>query len=125
MPAAALDGIRILEWSHRMTDQFTAKLIADLGADVIKIEPPAGGPARRYGPFPQDEPHPERSGLFLNANTNKRGITLKIASATSKTPPSQSRPAPDLGAHNAYVLGELLGYSEMEQEKLAADGVLS
>ncbi len=84
MPAAALDGIKILEWSHRITGQFTTKLMADLGADVIKVEPPTGNPARRHGPFPQDVPHAERSGLFLNANTNKRGVTLNVDSPSGR-----------------------------------------
>jgi crotonobetainyl-CoA:carnitine CoA-transferase CaiB-like acyl-CoA transferase len=54
------------------------KLLADLGADVIKIEPPNGDPDRRMGPFYRDEPHPERSLAWFAANTNKRGITLDV-----------------------------------------------
>ena len=55
---------------------FCAKVLAELGADVIKVEPPSGDPARRRGPFPDDVFHPESSGLFLFANQGKRGITL-------------------------------------------------
>src|SRR5262249_24779787 len=55
------------------------KLLADLGADVIKVEPPEGDWTRRYGPFPGNAPHPETSGLFLYLNTNKRGVTLDLA----------------------------------------------
>ena len=58
---------------------FCAKLLAELGADVIKIEPPDGDPARRCGPYPEGVPHPERSGLFLFVNQGKRGITLDTA----------------------------------------------
>ena len=51
--------------------------MADLGAEVIHLEPPrTGDDARRSPPFPQDVPHPEKSGLFLFLNTNKLGITL-------------------------------------------------
>ena len=58
---------------------FCGKLLASLGADVLKIEPPrTGDPSRRRGPFPQDVPHPERSGLYLYVNTGKRGITLDL-----------------------------------------------
>jgi crotonobetainyl-CoA:carnitine CoA-transferase CaiB-like acyl-CoA transferase len=58
---------------------YCGKLLADMGADVIKIEePPEGDPARVRGPFPNDDPHPERSGLFLYVNTSKRGITLDL-----------------------------------------------
>src|SRR5918996_1968250 len=52
------------------------KLLADLGADVIKIEPPGGDPDRRLGPFYGDTPHPERSLAWFSLNTNKRGLTL-------------------------------------------------
>ena len=55
---------------------FCAKVLAELGADVIKVEPPDGDRARRRGPFPDDVFHPESSGLFLFANQGKRGVTL-------------------------------------------------
>ena len=59
---------------------FCAKVLAELGADVIKVEPPDGDPARRRGPFPDGVAHPEISGLFLFANLGKRSITLDMAS---------------------------------------------
>ena len=59
---------------------FCTKLLGDYGADVVKVEPPTGDPARRKGPFPQDEPHLERSMYFLFYNTNKRSITLDLES---------------------------------------------
>ena len=55
-----------------------AKTFADLGADVLKVEPPDGDPARRLGPFPEDRPDPEASGIFLYLNANKRGLTLDL-----------------------------------------------
>ena len=55
------------------------KLLADMGADVIKVEPPRGDEARHRGPFKGDAPHPEKSLYFLHYNTNKRGITLDVA----------------------------------------------
>ena len=51
-----------------------SRALADLGADVIKVEPPEGDSARMAGPFPNDEPHLEKSGRFLCLNVNKRGI---------------------------------------------------
>ncbi len=54
------------------------KILADLGADVIKIERPGGDPARRMGPFWADIPHPEKSLYWFAYNSNKRGITLNI-----------------------------------------------
>ena len=58
---------------------FCAKVLAELGADVVKVEPPEGDAARRAGPFPGGQPHPERSGLYLFANLGKRGVTLDTA----------------------------------------------
>jgi len=57
------------------------KVIADLGADVIKIEPPGGDPSRSIGPFYNDIPHPEKSLFWFASNTNKRSITLNIEAA--------------------------------------------
>src|SRR5262245_45526406 len=57
------------------------KILADLGADVIKIEPPGGDAARMIGPFPGDHPDPNNSLYFLSYNTGKRGITLNLESS--------------------------------------------
>jgi benzylsuccinate CoA-transferase BbsF subunit len=84
MPGGALDGIRVLDLGQLVSGPYCAKLFADFGADVIKVEPLDGDPARRWGPFPGDEPHPEKSGLFFFLNTNKRGITLDLESAAGR-----------------------------------------
>ena len=74
-----LDGVRVLELGGYVSAPFCGKLLADYGADVIKVEPPgAGDAARRMGPFAGDDPHPEKSIPFLYLNTNKRGITLDV-----------------------------------------------
>ncbi len=72
MPDGALSGITVLELGQMVAAPYCGKLFADYGADVIKIEPPGGDVARRWGPFPGDAPHPEKSGLFFFLNTNKR-----------------------------------------------------
>jgi CoA:oxalate CoA-transferase len=76
----ALDGLKVLELSEFISGPYCGKMLADLGAEVIKIEKPDGDAARRWGPFPGDTPHPEKSGLFLFLNTNKLGVTLNIES---------------------------------------------
>jgi len=58
-----LAGLRILELANE-TGQFCGKLLGDLGADVVKIEPPGGEPNRRIGPFLDDIPHPGAVYLF-------------------------------------------------------------
>ena len=73
---SALEGIRVVEWGEMVSAPFCAKVLAELGADVVKVEPPEGDAARRAGPFPGGHPHPERSGLYLFANLGKRGVTL-------------------------------------------------
>ncbi|MCS6925467.1 MAG: CoA transferase [Candidatus Binatia bacterium] len=79
MQAGALTGLKIVECSERFAGPFCTKVMADLGAEVIKIEKPGTGDVTRtYGPFPGDEPHPERSGTFLYLNTNKLGVTLDL-----------------------------------------------
>lgn len=72
-----LDGYRVLDLTGE-PGFFAGKLLGDLGADVIKIEPPAGDPARRRGPFVGGTADPERSILWLALNTSKRGITLNL-----------------------------------------------
>ena len=75
----ALGGLRVLEISDNISAPFCGKLLASLGAEVIKIEPPkTGDSSRRRGPFPDDVPHLERSGLFLYLNTGKKSITLNL-----------------------------------------------
>ncbi|MFQ5665493.1 MAG: CaiB/BaiF CoA transferase family protein [Candidatus Binatia bacterium] len=79
MAEHALAGIRVVECGNMVSAAYAAKLMADLGADVVKVEAPSGGdPARRRGPFPGGVAHPEKSGLFLYLNMNKRGITLDL-----------------------------------------------
>ena len=85
MAEKALQGVRVLELAQLVSGPYCAKLLADLGAEVVKIEEPLiGDEARRRAPFLNDVPHPERSGLFLHLNTNKRAITLNIRTATGK-----------------------------------------
>ncbi|MFC1970568.1 CaiB/BaiF CoA transferase family protein [Chloroflexota bacterium] len=70
-----------------LTDEkgfFCGKVLADLGSDVIKIEPPGGDSARRIGPFYHDICHPEKSLFWFAYNTNKRGITLDIETKTGQ-----------------------------------------
>ncbi len=84
--AQPLAGVQVLELATGVAGPFAGKLFADFGAEVVKVEPPDGDPARRHGPFP-DELHdrpvndPERlenSALFLHLNANKRSIVLDL-----------------------------------------------
>ena len=74
-----LSGVRVLELADEK-GQWCGKLMADLGAEVIKIEPSGGEASRTVGPFLDDIPHRERSLSFWHYNTSKRGITLNLES---------------------------------------------
>jgi benzylsuccinate CoA-transferase BbsE subunit len=75
--ATTLGHLRVLEVTTDVGELF-GKLLADLGADVVRIEPPGGDATRRIGPFFKDDPHPERSLHFWHYNTNKRSVTLNL-----------------------------------------------
>ena len=79
MTQYALSDIRILDFTQYIAGPYCTKLLADYGAEVVKVERPGvGDGARAIGPFPKDTPHPEKSGAFLHLNTNKRSITLDL-----------------------------------------------
>ncbi|WP_319448033.1 MULTISPECIES: CoA transferase [unclassified Mycobacterium] len=75
----ALDGLRVVELASGITGPYAGKLLVDLGAEVVKIEPPQGDSLRRWGPFPDNAVDLERSGLFEYLNAGKRGLTLDLA----------------------------------------------
>jgi crotonobetainyl-CoA:carnitine CoA-transferase CaiB-like acyl-CoA transferase len=80
--AQPLSDLRVIDLTHGIAGPYCTKLLADFGADIIKVERPGSGDyARALGPFPDDIPHPEKSGLFLFLNTNKRGIILDLKTA--------------------------------------------
>ncbi|MGH7819380.1 MAG: CaiB/BaiF CoA transferase family protein, partial [Candidatus Binatia bacterium] len=100
MDSGALSMYRVVELGSGVSAAYTAKLFADLGADVVKVEPPAGDETRRHGPFPGGLPDPETSGLFLYLNANKRAITLDLDSARERSALSALLDRADLLVHN-------------------------
>lgn len=78
-----LAGYRVLDLAGPPGLHCT-KLLADMGADTIKVEPPAGEESRRIPPYKDDIPHTETSLYFLHFNTNKRGITLDVATSDGR-----------------------------------------
>ncbi|MDD5038808.1 MAG: CoA transferase [Dehalococcoidales bacterium] len=79
MKNGALSDLKVVEYSQFISGPWCAKSLADFGAEVIKVEEPGtGDQARSMGPFPDDIPHPEKSGLFLYLNTSKLGVTLNL-----------------------------------------------
>ena len=76
-PALPLSGYRVVDLAGPM-GVYCGKLLADMGADVIKVEPPGGDPMRDIGPFIDGRPGPDRSLYWLHFNTNKRSVTVDI-----------------------------------------------
>ena len=83
MSNRALDDLIVIEFAEMVSGPMCGKMFADMGAEVIKLEPPGHGDAMRaHPPFPGDIPHPEKSGSFLYLNTSKKSVTLDPATPT-------------------------------------------
>ncbi len=83
---AILADIRVVDLSEGVAGPFCTKLLASLGAEVIKVERPGSGDrTRSAGPFRDDEPHPEKSAAFLYLNTGKKSITLNLHEETGRS----------------------------------------
>ena len=76
--AGAHAALHVVELGEGVAVPYAGRLLADLGADVVKVEPPGGDRARRAGPFPGDRPDPDASALFHYENAHKRGLVLDV-----------------------------------------------
>ncbi|HJQ84141.1 MAG TPA: CoA transferase [Candidatus Binatia bacterium] len=101
MPGA-LGHLRVLEIGDGVSAAYATKLLADLGADVVKIEAHRGDRTRGRGPFPGGVPHPEKSGLFLYLNANKRGIVLDLTAASGRGALDRLAARADLLVHDVH-----------------------
>ena len=82
---SALSNLRVLELSGGVAGEHCGRLLADFGADIIKVEQTGRGSATRHiGPFSDRAAEPERSGLFAYLNTGKRSVCLDLASLEGK-----------------------------------------
>lgn len=119
MPDRALIGLKVLEYGDFISAPYATKLMADLGAEVIKIEKPGiGDSARRQGPFPGDIPHPEKSGLFLFLNTNKQSLTLDPTKLAGKETFLELVKGADIVIENhppSFLPSIGLGYQDLER----------
>ena len=119
MAATVLEGVRVLDLGRGISAPYCARLLADYGADVVKVERPSqGDPARRMGPFPEDVPHPEKSGLYLHLNMNKRGVTLDLESPGGASILKELVRGADVLLENfppSFLPSQGLGYEELCQ----------
>ena len=112
----ALDDVRVLDLTGEL-GSYCTKLLADLGADVIKIEPPGGDPARDVGPFYHDEADREKSLPFLNLNTNKRSLTLNLDDPAAREVFHKLAPSADIVIESfppGYLDSLELGYEALQ-----------
>ena len=100
-----LTGLRVLEVGELVSAAYATKLLADLGADVVKIESPGGDAARRRGPFPDARRDPDASGLFCYLNANKRGVTLDLAAPAGRSAMDGLVARADVVVHNVHPSG--------------------
>jgi crotonobetainyl-CoA:carnitine CoA-transferase CaiB-like acyl-CoA transferase len=100
MAEQLLTGLKVVECGNLVSAPYLGKLLADLGAEVIKVEEPGGDLARKRGPFPGDTPHTEKSGLFLYLNANKLGVTLNTRAPRGKALLQSLCAQADLVIHN-------------------------
>ncbi len=85
--AGALQGIRVIEFGDGVAAAYCGRLLAGLGADVVKVEPANGSVLRHEGPFPGDKPDVERSGLHLHLDAGKRSVVVPAAEVVTKLLP--------------------------------------
>ena len=80
----ALAGVRVLDLSQALAGPYCAQMLADHGADVIKVEPPGGDMGRQIGGYRENDTEKAFGALFQNCNRNKRSIVLDLKSAEGK-----------------------------------------
>jgi crotonobetainyl-CoA:carnitine CoA-transferase CaiB-like acyl-CoA transferase len=112
-----LNGIRVIEIADEL-GEYCGKLLAGLGADVIKVEPPGGERTRLIGPFAKDEPNPNRSLHFWHYNFGKRGIVLDLETPDGHEQFSRLTLTADVVLDTRprrYLANRRLGYEELRR----------
>ncbi len=99
-PVLPLDGIRIVDLSRVLAGPFATMLLGDLGADVIKIEPPDGDESRGWGPPWWGDPAERRSAYFASVNRNKRSVVLDLRTDDGRSTLARLLADADLLVHN-------------------------
>jgi formyl-CoA transferase len=98
--ALPLDGIRVIDASRVLAGPFATMLLADLGADVIKVEPPAGDETRTWGPPWWGPAEDRRSAYFASVNRNKRSVVLDLRTDAGRATLDRLLAGADLLVHN-------------------------
>ena len=80
----ALAGLRVIDLTQMLAGPYCTMLLADQGADVVKIEPVEGDPTRHFGPFRADDKDHHFGGYFQSTNRNKKSVGLDLKSPEGK-----------------------------------------
>ena len=118
MATQPLSDVKVLELADGIAGSYAAKLFADYGADVIKVEAPGGDRVRLAGPFPDDVADPEQGALHLHLDTNKRSVVADLSTAEDQDLVRRLMPSVDvvLDAHRPGALdGWGLGFGALRE----------
>src|SRR5580704_15026971 len=116
--AGLLEGISVVECGQGVSASFAGRLMADLGADVVKVEAPQGDSTRARGPFPEDRPDPDKSGLFIYLNASKRGIKIDLSQGEGRALLNGLLGGADVLIHNVHPADR--GAAGLGSERIAA-----
>ena len=120
-PTGPLAGVRIVDVTQALAGPFCTMLLADLGADVIKVEPPAGDMTRYSGPFTREDTEKAYGGYFASINRNKRSVVLDLKTDFGRTALLRLIERADAFVENskAGVMNKLgVGYEHMRDRNL-------
>lgn len=113
------DGVRVLELAEGISGPYAGRWLAALGADVVKIERTTGDPSRAFGPWPDDLPDDETSGLFLYLNGDKRSVTLNLETSDGREILRELAASAEIVIESfepGYLGSHGLGYDELSRE---------
>ncbi len=116
------DGVRVLELAEGISGPYAGRWLAALGADVIKVERTIGDPSRAFGPWPDDLPDDETSGLFLYLNGDKRSVTLNLDTSDGREILRELAESAEIVIESfppGYLAERGLGYDDLSVENSA------
>ena len=116
------EGVRVLELAEGISGPYAGRWLAALGADVIKIERTTGDPSRAFGPWPDDLPDDETSGLFLYLNGDKRSVTLNLETSDGREILRELSASAEIVIESlepGYLPGHGLGYGDLSKDNAA------
>lgn len=120
--ARPYEGVRVLELAEGISGPFAGRWLAALGADVVKIERTTGDPSRAFGPWPDDLPDDETSGLFLYLNGDKRSITLNLDTSDGREILRELAESAEIVIESfepGYLSQRGLGYQQLSKDNAA------